>query len=156
MNVLLCLLLFFSLLGWLNTCSKYSRISQPRERIKIDTVYITDTVRDSIPKPQTRYVTRTDTVRIPNDTIYLDGDTIKIPVPIERKEYKTEDYFAIVEGYRPSLFYIETYNKTVYINKASYRRPRRWGFGVSAGYGTDFKTHYPYVGVGVNYNLISW
>ena len=38
----------------------------------------------------------------------------------------------------------------------SYPRQKRWGLGLSVGYGYSFNKFSPYIGIGINYNLINW
>ena len=39
-------------------------------------------------------------------------------LPLEKRSYKREDFYAEVTGYDPRLTYIEVYPKTVYINES--------------------------------------
>mgnify|MGYP000646633213 FL=1 len=76
--------------------------------IKGDTVHIRDTIRDTIPKPVRETLKRTDTVYLPIliDTTTdrtVEGDSIPVLIPITSKEYKTDDYRAVVSGYNPNL-----------------------------------------------------
>lgn len=133
---------------------KYKK-SEPTIVTRTDTLIIRDTVRISEPRYVTRYVTRVDSVP------YYISDTVKIyiPVPIERKEYRGETYHAVVEGYKAELTSIETYTKTAYITNdktTTVKTSPKWGVGVQVGYGTDFRRFYPYLGVGVQYNIITW
>jgi len=124
--------------------------------ISTDTVYVYDTVVNEVPQYINRYITRIDSVPYylyTWDTLVI-ADTIYVPVPIERKEYKTDEYFAIVEGYKPALSYIETYNKTTYVTEYVTTK-QRWGLGIQAGVGYGNKVT-TYVGVGVQYNLKTW
>lgn len=112
-----------------------------------DTICIRDTVRDSIPMP----VYETLVLEVPElfpVYITLGGDTIHdsiyIPVPITQKEYQTENYRAWVSGYKPSLDSVWVYPEKIIIRE----KPRRWGFGVIAGYGIGRNGLSPYVGVG--------
>lgn len=122
--------------------------------IHVDTVIVRDTLVVEIPVPEYHYRTRTDTVRlrVPGDTI-----TVEVEVPIERKVYHTDDFRAVVEGYRPVLIDMQIYRKTEYITRTEYiDRPRkRFGVGVQAGYGynLDQIKLSPYIGIGVSYNL---
>ena len=112
-----------------------------------DTVRIRDTVRDSIPYPVIETVVQEIPELFPV-YITLAGDTIQepvyIPVPIMQKEYQTESYRAWVSGYKPSLDSIWVYPEKIIIRE----KPRRWGFGVIAGYGIGRNGLSPYVGVG--------
>ena len=125
------------------------------EILRRDTVTVTDTIVREIPVPHT--VTR---VRV--DTCYLPGvvDTVRVPVavPIERKEYRTPEYRAVVEGYRPELVEMEVYRQTQTIREVTTRHDSRFSFGIQAGVGivpTTGKTA-PYIGVGVPYALLNF
>ena len=50
------------------------------------------------------------------DTIHI-KDSIYVPIPIEKKIYKGEDYLAEISGYNASLDRIEVYPKTTTISK---------------------------------------
>lgn len=123
-----------------------------RERLEppeTDTVIVIDTVRDTIPVPIRETVTKY--VQVPSDTIvkYLKGDTVFLPVM--QKEYATPDYRAWVSGYNAALDSIDVFPKTVYVTKKI--PARRWGLGVSAGYGACRSGLSPYVGIGVYYRI---
>lgn len=123
-----------------------------RERLEppeTDTVIVIDTVRDTIPVPIRETVTKY--VQVPSDTIvkYIKGDTVFLP--IMQKEYVTPNYRAWVSGYNAALDSIDVFSKTVYITKKI--PARRWGFGVSAGYGAGRSGLSPYIGIGVYYRI---
>ena len=124
--------------------------------VKGDTVRIRDTIRDTIPKPVKETLKRTDTVYLPIliDTTTdrtVEDDSVPVIIPITSKEYKTDDYRAVVSGYKPSLDFMEVYREKEIITLKP--KPKRWGLGLQVGYG------YPsglYVGGGVSYNLFMW
>ncbi len=124
--------------------------------VRVDTLVVRDTIREAVPVPVERRIVRTDTV-----FVRAAGDTVFVEVPFERKVYKTDDYRAVVEGFHPALVEMELYRPTVYIDReirsaALPSRSKRWGLGVHAGYGITTKGTAPYVGVGVQYNIIAW
>ena len=122
-------------------------------KIERDTIIVRDTIRQYYPQEVERVVVRTERVEVPIvhcDTI---RDTMWVNLPIEEREYKSEEYFAIVEGYNPMLKYIEVYPRTAYINSnQTIKERKRWGvsLGVQGGYGFTPKGWQPYAGVGVS------
>lgn len=116
---------------------------------KTDTVIIVDTLRDTVPVPVRETVTKY--IQVPADTIvkYIKGDTVFLPVI--QNEYSTPDYHAWVSGYNAALDSIYVFPKTVYVTQKI--PARRWGLGVSAGYGVGRSGLSPYVGVGIYYRV---
>lgn len=78
--------------------------------------------------------------------IIVKDSLVYVNIPMEKKEYRDENYFAIVSGYKPTLEYIETYNTTKTIRK-------RWGVGVTAGVGVTKDGLSPSVTIGATYLL---
>ncbi|MDE6499836.1 MAG: porin family protein [Rikenella sp.] len=131
-----------------------------REVVRADTVVVRDTIREPIPVPVVREIVRHDTIRVPvGDT--LPGDSVAVSLPIERKTYRTDDYRAVVEGYRPSLVEMEIYRQSTTIATTTDRvitDKKRWGIGIQAGYGYNLGTNKPgpYIGLGLQYSLWRW
>lgn len=150
--ILACLLL--GVIVWVQ-CNPH----EPRPvYMKGDTVRIRDTIRDTIPKPVKETPKRTDTVYLPIliDTATdrsMEDDSIPVLLPVTSREYKTDDYRAVVSGYNPSLDFMEVYRDKKIITLTPVQKRKHWGLGLQAGYG------YPggwYVGAGVSYNLFMW
>lgn len=59
---------------------------------------------------------------------------VEVPVSLETKTYRGEDYEAQISGFRPSLDWVKTFPQTAYI-KETVQDTRRWTFGISAGPG---------------------
>lgn len=124
--------------------------------VKGDTIRIRDTIRDTVLKPIKETPKHTDTVYLPIliDTTAdrtVEGDSVPVIIPITSKEYKTDNYRAVVSGYKPSLDSMEVYREKEIITLKP--KQKRWGLGLQVGYG------YPsglYVGGGVSYNLFMW
>lgn len=119
-----------------------------------DTLVVFDTIRDTV--PVLVHETDIETIYVPYfELVTVGGDTIKdttyVPVPITQKEYKTDHYRAWVSGYRPVLDSIDVFTQTAYITK--HMPARRWGLGVTAGYGFSRFGLSPYVGIGVYYRI---
>ena len=126
---------------------------------RTDTMWMRDTVRETVLVPKICYLTRVDTV-----LLLVPGDTVKVPVlvPISRNVYEGEDYRAVVSGFRASLDTLDIFRKTQTVTNTVVQRvevpgkPKRWGIGVSAGYALTPQGMKPYIGAGVQYNSLSW
>lgn len=123
-----------------------------------DTLVLTDTIIKFQPKPYK--VTIIDTIYLPQQP---QQDTLKQPQidTLIRQEviYKDSTYMAVVGGIEPYLKSIEIYPKTIYVKNnttTTIKVRSRFGLGVQAGYGYGRNGLQPYVGVGVQYNLIQW
>ena len=121
-----------------------------------DTLVLTDTIIKFQPKPYRVTII---------DTIYLPQQPQKPQQPqidtLIRQEviYKDSTYMAVVGGIEPYLKSIEIYPKTIYVNNnttTTIKVRSRFGLGVQAGYGYGRNGLQPYVGIGVQYNLIQW
>ena len=148
--ILVCLLL--GILVWMQ-CNPHDPSTV---YTKGDTVKLRDTIVDIVLLPVKETLKRTDTVYLPiliDTTIdkTIKGDTVPVLIPITSKEYKTNDYRAIVSGYKPSLDIMEVYGEKEIITLKP--KNKRWGLGLQTG------CSYPggwYVGVGISYNLVMW
>ena len=121
-----------------------------------DTLVLTDTIIKFQPKPYK--VTIIDTIYLPQQPQQPQQPQIDTLI---RKEvtYKDSTYTAVVGGIEPYLKSIEIYPKTIYVNNnttTTIKVRSRFGLGVQAGYGYGRNGLQPYVGVGVQYNLIQW
>lgn len=154
-SVLLSILCIVGVLLLLRLCSGPSVVV--KEVVKSDTVTLikVDTVVINKPVPVRVFEKRTDTL-----TIYRNGDTLLVPVPIRQYAFRDSLYALDVSGFNVSVDRLEVYPRTVYKTittntERTVRENRRWGFGIQAGYGYDFgsKKMTPYVGVGVQYSL---
>ena len=142
----ICAACFFSGVNW----QKKRDSGHYTERV--DTLYL----RDTITRVEPVYIAvepeiRTDTLRV--------HDSIFIPVPIERRVYADSNYRAVVSGWHPSLDTISVYPETRVITIERTRtewKTARWGLALQAGAGISAKgAIFPYIGVGVSYNLLS-
>ena len=115
-----------------------------------------DTVRDTLLIPKYVQVEHFDTIR---DTV--DGNPIYMPVPISSYLFTDDSTYRIdMEGYNVKARSIEVYPRTItqtVIERIEVpAKPKRWGIGVSAGGALTPHGVQPYIGVGVQYNLILW
>lgn len=109
-------------------------------KVKVDTQYILS------PFPYLAWIDHTDTIRT-DSCVHLR----------EYKEYQDSNYYAKVSGVAPRLDEIRVYPRTIYQTEYIYRditqKPKRWGIGLSAGYGVGKNGLTPVLAVTVNYNL---
>ena len=112
-------------------------------KVLVDTQYILS------PLPYLAWIDNTDTIRT-DSCVHLR----------EYKEYQDSNYYARVSGVAPRLDELCIYPKTVYETKYIYRdvisKPKRWGIGMSAGYGVGKHGFSPVLAVTVNYNLFQF
>lgn len=121
-----------------------------------DTLTLFDTLK--VVEPKYIAVKTVDTIRVP---VPVQGktDTVWAELPREQKIYQDSTYLAYVSGYAPQLDSIDVFRKTTTITVTNtvkeYTNPR-WSIGVQAGYGVSKAGLSPYVGVGIQYNLVSF
>lgn len=113
-------------------------------KVDVDTLYIL------FPLPYLAWVDNTDTIHVSDSCWHLR----------EYKEYQDSNYYAKVSGVSPRLDEIRVYPKTVYQTEYVYRdiyhKKKRWGIGLSAGYGIGKGGCGPVIAVTANYNFWMW
>lgn len=141
-----------------------------------DTLYVHDTMRiykpkeievvpsgyDLVPIGYTDSVGRQiraleDSLERKPKIVYKDS-LLYIEIPMEQKHYADSTYDAWVSGYRPSLDSLNIYKRTMVIveTKTIEAPAKRWGLGVSAGYGVSKDGLSPYIGLGISYSILKW
>ena len=138
--------------------SGIGRVDKPV--VTTDTITLIDTIREPVYEESSviRYVTRRlrvrDTITL-RDSVQIEcRDSVYVDVPIVQKTYVGNDYKAWVSGYEPSLDSISIAHKTI-TNTITIKDKKRWGLGIQMGCGYNGKIA-PYVGVGLQYNLIKF
>ena len=101
------------LIGWLCRRMEYveTTIVQRDTTVVVDTHIVERPVPVRVTVVDTMYAEVRDTIRM-NDTLY-------VSLPLERKEYRRDEFYAEVTGYNPSLTYIEVFPKTVYVTETT-------------------------------------
>ena len=92
-----------------------------------------------IEKPVPVKVTQKETLLVSVHDTTIVKDSVFVPIPIEKKTYKGEDYFAEISGYKAVLERIEVYPKTTTISKTEtvtqlVRHSNHLRLGVEASY----------------------
>ncbi|WP_373136023.1 DUF6808 domain-containing protein [Phocaeicola plebeius] len=116
-------------------------ITNTVRKMQVDTMYILS------PLPYLAWVSDSDTIHASDTCYHLR----------EYKEYQDSNYYAKVSGVAPRLDEIRVYPRTIYQTEYIYheitQKPKRWGLGLSAGYGVGKNGLTPVLAVTVNYNL---
>lgn len=116
-------------------------ITNTVRKIQVDTMYILS------PQPYLAWIDNSDTIHVSDTCWHLR----------EYKEYQDSNYYAKVSGVAPRLDEIRVYPRTIYQTEYIYRditqKAKRWGLGLSAGYGVGKNGLTPVLAVTVNYNL---
>lgn len=144
-------------LGFLvgHRCTRICPVEPPI--VKVDTLFIRDTIKVTEPK----FITK----RVVDSIPYPVGDTIRMRdtlfMILERNQIRWEDSLAVVyaSGVDPRVDSVIHFTQNQIITKeipVIQVKRTRWGIGVQAGMGADKNGLTPYVGVGVSYNLLSW
>ena len=153
----------------------------PEQKVEIATAVEVDTVRSMQPEAVRSEVVAQRAVKLPlhkkslnaspltadvdssaNESAYIDSlitnvDSLEVIIPIERKVYQDSNYRAVVSGYDVSLDTIEVYARhEITTIRHTVTRNRRWGIGVTVGYGYTPKGFQPYAGIGITCNLFSF
>ena len=96
----------------------------------------------------------------PADTLEIHDTTTQLVfLPREYMVYKDSTYRAVVSGVQPRLDSLEIYQKNTTQTVTKYVQipdKKRWGLGINVGAGWNGKEIKPFVGIGVQYNIIRW
>ena len=122
---------------------------------RVDTLVIRDTIVAYKPKYITRRVVDSVLVPVPeyierNDTIYA---------VLEREQVVWEDSLARIyaSGINPEVDSVFHYRTEKVINHIiPVKANPKWGIGIQGGFGAGKGGLTPYVGVGVQYNILTW
>ena len=135
--------------GWL--CRNHFR--DEVEMVQIDSIVIRDTIREYQPIEIHKETIDTMLVFVREEIVR--NDTTYITLPLERKVYASDEYYAEVTGYRPSLDYIEVFPKTKIITRYVKGESSKWRYsidvGIDAGRGL-YRYISPVAGAEIGYN----
>jgi len=157
-SIVLILLAFF-----VGRCEGKKSVSVIETTTTVDTLYHVDTVYITKPEIINRVIVKKERVPV-KDTVRI-YDTLYVELCRESIESKKDSVYRVVaSGINPSIDTVEVYPTTVYIDRVTnnvqyIKKKTKWGLGVQAGYGVTLsKTPVlsPYVGVGIQYNLLSF
>lgn len=153
------------------TWSRFNPVP-PVIQIERDTLTVIDTMRVDVPTPTENGEVRRDTFKVliqgQKDTIYVDSTKNKesglepirltpegnVSIPITQREYATEHYRAVVEGFRPTLKSMEVYPRTTTVTNTVTRSvPERWVLVAGGGAGYDGQRIRPHIGITLGWRI---
>ena len=122
---------------------------------RVDTLVIRDTIVTYKPKYITKRVVETEYVPVPE---YIERNDTIVAV-LEREQVMWEDSLARIyaSGINPQVDSVMHYRTEKVINHIiPVKVNPKWGIGIQGGVGVGKGGLTPYVGVGVQYNILTW
>lgn len=160
-GILAGVLVLLMLLSYVSGYHKAQKRMEKAITVQVDTLIQIDTITQYKPKYVVKTQEKVELIQI-RDTIRI-RDTLYVALDRQKKVYEDSTYRAVVSGINPSLDEISVYQKQIYVDRTQtviQKERSRWGVGLQIGYGMGVRgqnlEHFPYVGIGLSYNLISW
>ena len=110
--------------------------------VERDTTVVVDT--HIVEKPVPYKVTVTDTLYVIVTDVIVKNDTTYVALPLEKREYRRDEFYAVVTGYEPRLIHMEVYPKTVYVTevqKQIVRQKNYFSLGTELLYADRFHSY---------------
>ena len=128
----------------------------PQERIvsRVDTLYVRDTVTVYKPSKVTRTIKDTMRLIVKETQIDTMHDTVYVYLPQESIVWQDDRCIVYAHGINPQVDSVTHFSSDAVVTRTVTGRPKRWGIGVSAGYGMSKDGLSPYIGLGISYNII--
>ena len=153
-----------SLLGCAFALGRVTARISPVETILRDTVTVTRVDTITREKPIYYAVRQVDTIRFAVRDTVRQQDTLYVELPREQRAYRDTSYEAWVSGVQPALDSIRVFAPVRCVTvteRIPVKERARWGLGVTAGYGAAMAADKtvvlsPFIGLGIQYNFLSW
>ena len=128
----------------------------PQEHIVVrtDTMYVRDTVTVYKPSKVTRTIKDTMRLIVKETQIDTMHDTVFVYLPQESIVWQDDRCIVYAHGINPQVDSVTHFNSGAVVTRTVTGRPKRWGIGVSVGYGMSKDGLSPYIGLGISYNII--
>lgn len=153
-----------SLLGCAFALGRVTAKISPVETILRDTVTVTRIDTITREKPVYYAVRQVDTIRFAVRDTVRQQDTLYVELPREQRAYRDTSFEAWVSGVQPALDSIRVFAPVRCVTvteRIPVKERARWGLGVTAGYGAAMAADKtvvlsPFIGLGIQYNFLSW
>lgn len=123
----------------------------PLPDVKPDTVYIHDTTKILDPVPIFQTIERTEIEYIAESEIIIKEDSLV--VPIQTRIYQTDEYRAVIQGYKAKLTELDIYGTSMRISQPVVYDRTPWGLGIAAGVAVTRDGWAPAITLGITYNF---
>ena len=81
-------------------------------------------------------------------------DTVYVYLPQENIVWQDDRCIVYAHGVNPQVDSVTHFNTNMVVTKTVTSKPKRWGIGVSAGYGLSKDGLSPYIGLGISYDIV--
>ena len=135
-------------------CNSIKEPPQGRIVSRVDTLYVRDTLTVYKPSKVTRTVKDTMRVIVKETQIDTMHDTVFVYLPQESIVWQDDRCIVYAHGINPQVDSVTHFSSGAVVTRTVTGRPKRWGIGVSAGYGMSKDGLSPYIGLGISYNII--
>ena len=132
------------------------RKEPPHEHIVLntDTLYVRDTVTVYKPSKVTRTIKDTMRLIVKETQVDTMHDTVYVYLPQENIVWQDDRCIVYAHGINPQVDSVTHFNTNMVVTKTVTSKPKRWGIGVSAGYGLSKDGLSPYIGLGISYDIV--
>lgn len=153
-HILTCLLTMLACFLFAKGCDSGKEPPQEHIVVRTDTMYVHDTVTVYKPSKVTRTVK--DTIRLIVKETQIDTmhDTVYVYLPQENIVWQDDRCIVYAHGISPQVDSVTHFNTNMVVTKTVTSKPKRWGIGVSAGYGLSKDGLTPYIGLGISYDIV--
>lgn len=122
--------------------------------VRTDTMYVRDTVTVYKPSKVTRTIKDTMRLIIKETQVDTMHDTVYVYLPQENIVWQDDRCIVYAHGIGPQVDSVTHFDTNIVVTETVRSKPKRWGIGVSAGYGLSKDGLSPYIGLGISYDIV--
>ena len=153
-HILTCLLTVLVCFLFAKGCDSGKEPPQEHIVVRTDTMYVRDTVTVYKPSKVTRTIKDTMRLIVKETQVDTMHDTVYVYLPQENIVWQDDRCIVYAHGVNPQVDSVTHFNTNMVVTKTVTSKPKRWGIGVSAGYGLSKDGLSPYIGLGISYDIV--
>ena len=153
-HILACLLTMLACFLFAKGCDSGKEPPQEHIVVRTDTMYVRDTVTVYKPSKVTRTIKDTMRLIVKETQVDTMHDTVYVYLPQENIVWQDDRCIVYAHGVNPQVDSVTHFNTNMVVTKTVTSKPKRWGIGVSAGYGLSKEGLSPYIGLGISYDIV--